>query len=603
MLTANELRQKYLAFFKSKGHVIIPSASLIPENDPSSLFTTAGMQPLVPFLMGEKHPAGNRIVDVQKCIRTGDIEDVGDNRHNTFFEMLGNWSLGDYFKKEAIEWSWEFLTDPQWLGLDSQRIFVTVFKGEDEIPADEQSLKIWQEVLKKEGITHEIAKNGQVDDTTRIIPLGKDDNFWIAGASGPCGADTEMFYDTNPQAGALNDSFENLVNSGRLMEIWNDVFMEFNKSADGKVTKLSQQNVDTGMGLERTITVLNGFSNVFQTELFTPLFKKIEHLSQKKYADNELAFRIIADHIKAATMILGDEKGITPSNVGAGYVLRRLIRRAVRYGKQLEIKDVFTFKIAELAIDMYKDAYPEIKKNKEFVINQLTLEEEKFLKTIEQGLKEMEKMSAKKKISGQEAFILFSTYGFPLEMTQEIAKEKGYEIDEEEFKTEFVKHQELSRTASAGMFKGGLADTSEQTTKLHTAAHLMLAALRQVLGPDVFQKGSNITAERLRFDFSYGQKMTPEQIKQVEDIVNEQISKKIAVTSEEMVTDEAINQGAMGVFGHKYGDKVKVYSVGDFSKEICGGPHVDNVGTLGHFKIQKEESSSAGVRRIKAILE
>lgn len=602
MLTPKELRQKYLDFFKSKGHAIIPSASLIPENDPSSLFTTAGMQPLVPFLMGEKHPAGKRIVDVQKCIRTGDIDEVGDNRHLTFFEMLGNWSLGDYFKEDAIKWSWEFLTDSKWLGLDPQRIFITVFKGEDKIPEDKDSIKVWQNIFEKEGITHEIAKNSQVDDTIRIIPLGKDDNFWIAGSAGPCGADTEMFYDTNPQAGALDDTFENLVNSGRLIEIWNDVFMEFNKHADGKVEKLAQQNVDTGMGLERTITVLNGFEDVFQTELFVPLLEKIEKLSGKKYADNERAFRIIADHIKAATMILGDEKGIMPSNVGAGYVLRRLIRRAVRYGKLLGIKEVFTFKIAELVIEMYKDTYPEVKKNKEFVINQLVLEEEKFGKTLETGLKELEKMAAKKKISGQDAFILFSTYGFPLEMTEEIATEKGYEIDEEEFKAEFANHQELSRTASAGMFKGGLADTSEQTTKLHTAAHLMLAALRQVLGPDVYQKGSNITADRLRFDFSYGQKMTPEQIKKVEDIVNEQISKKIAVISEEMPTDEAVKQGAMGVFGHKYGDKVKVYTVGNFSKEICGGPHVSNTGELGHFKIQKEESSSAGVRRIKAIL-
>jgi alanyl-tRNA synthetase len=603
MLTANELRQKYLEFFKSKGHTILPSASLIPENDPSSLFTSAGMQPLIPYLVGEKHPAGQRLVNVQKCIRTGDIDDVGDNRHCTFFEMLGNWSLGDYFKEDSIKWSWEFLTDRKWLGLDPQKIFVTVFKGEDGIPTDNDSLKIWQEIFKKQGITYEIANNGKVNDTTRIIPLGKEDNFWIAGSAGPCGADTEIFYDTNPQAGALNDTFENLVKTGRLIEIWNNVFMEFNKSADGKITKLSQQNVDTGMGLERTITVLNGFENVFQTELFVPLLDKIGKLSNKKYADNEQAFRIIADHIKAATMILGDEKGIMPSNVGAGYVLRRLIRRAVRYGKLLGIKDIFTFKIAELTINIYQDIYPEVKKNKEFVINQLILEEEKFLKTIEQGLKEIEKMSAKKKISGQTAFVLFSTYGFPLEMTQEIAKEKGYEIDQDEFKAEFAKHQELSRTSSAGMFKGGLADTSEQTTKLHTAAHLMLAALRQVLGPDVYQKGSNITAERLRFDFSYGQKLTPEQIKQVETIVNAKIREKIPIVSQEMPTDQAIKEGAMGVFGHKYGEVVKVYSIGDFSKEICGGPHVANTGDLGHFKIQKEESSSSGVRRIKAILD
>ncbi len=655
MLTAKELRKKYIEFFKLKGHAQIPSASLIPENDPSSLFTTAGMQPLVPFLMGEKHPAGKRIVDVQKCIRTADIDEVGDNRHLTFFEMLGNWSLGDYFKKEAIEWSWEFLTDPKWLGLDPQRLFVTVFKGEDEIPKDQNSIKIWRNVFKKEGITHEIAQNSQIDDTTRIIPLGKDDNFWIAGAAGPCGADTEMFYDANPQAGALNDSFENLVNSGRLIEIWNDVFMEFNKSADNKVTKLSQQNVDTGMGLERTITVLNNYENVFQTELFIPLFKKLETLSNKKYADNERAFKIIADHIKAATMILGDEKGITPSNVGAGYVLRRLIRRAVRYGKQLGISDVFTFKVAELVIKMYQDTYPEVKKNKEFVINQLVLEEEKFAKALQDGFKKAEKILASKipidnekfnkimqtankgeilglalkdlrenkdtkaylefnvsltqkelrraTITGKEAFDLYQSFGFPRDLMIELAQAKNLFVDTVGFREEMKKHQNLSRTASAGMFKGGLADTSEETTKLHTAAHLMLAALRQVLGPDVYQKGSNITPERLRFDFNYGQKMTLEQIKKVEDIVNEQISKKIAVTSQEIPTDEAIKAGAMGVFGHKYGDKVKVYTIDDFSKEICGGPHVDNTRELGHFKIIKEESSSAGIRRIKAILE
>jgi alanyl-tRNA synthetase len=632
MLKASELRQKYLEFFKSKGHTIIPSASLIPENDPSSLFTTAGMQPLVPFLMGEKHPAGNRIVDVQKCIRTGDIEDVGDNRHLTFFEMLGNWSLGDYFKKEAIEWSWEFLTDKKWLGLDPNRIYVTVFKGEDEIPRDEEAIGAWEQALKNSGISNGIADDDQmIKPGIRIIPLGKDDNFWIAGSAGPCGGDTEMFYDTRPEEGEITARFTDLVNNFRLIEIWNDVFMEFNKHADGKLEKLAQQNVDTGMGLERTITVLNGYTNVFDTELFTPLIAKIEELSGKKYKDNEKAFRIVSDHIKAAAMILGDEKGITPSNVGGGYVLRRLIRRAVDYGKELGINEVFTFKIAEIVIDMYRDTYPEVKKNKEFIINQLIMEEDKLKKSISVGEKEASKLIEKKfsdflekegksgmiaqdiipgkkvniahpLITGHEAFILYSTFGIPIRMIRELAKKKGFIIDEESFQEELKKHQDLSRTASAGMFKGGLADTSEETTKLHTAAHLMLAALRQVLGPDVFQKGSNITADRLRFDFSYGQKMTPEQLQKVEDIVNDQIIKKIAVISEEMPTDEAVKQGAMGVFGHKYGDKVKVYTIGDFSKEICGGPHVTNTGDLVHFKIQKEESSSAGVRRIKAIL-
>ncbi len=603
-MKANELRKKYLEFFKSKGHAIIPSASLIPENDPSVLFTTAGMHPLVPYLMGESHPGGKKVANIQKCIRTSDIDEVGDNRHLTFFEMMGNWSFGDYFKKEAIEWSWEFLTDSKWLGLEPQRIYVTVFKGEEGIPKDDKSAEIWQAIFKKEGITHEIAKNEKVNDTTRIIPLGKEDNFWIAGATGPCGADTEMFYDTDPQQGALNGKFNDLVKSGRLIEIWNDVFMEFDKNAEGKYVPLKQQNVDTGMGLERTITVLNGFDNVFQTEFFQPLFKEIEKLSGKKYSEEEntKSFRIIADHIKTATFILGDHKGITPSNVDRGYVLRRLIRRAVRYGKLLGIKDSFTFKIAEIVIKMDQDTYSELKENKEFIINQLILEEEKFEKTINNGLKEFEKMSRDKKISGKEAFILFSTYGFPFEMTKEIALEKDFKINEEEFDAEFKKHQELSRTASAGMFKGGLADTSDETKKLHTAAHLMLAALRQVLGPDVYQKGSNITAERLRFDFSYDKKMTQEQIKKVEDIVNDKIREKLPVKCVEMDIEKARDEGAMGVFGHKYGDKVKVYSIANFSKEICGGPHTDNTAELGNFIIQKEESSSAGVRRIKAVL-
>jgi len=655
MLTAKELRQKYLEFFKSKGHTIIPSASLIPENDPSVLFTTAGMHPLVPYLMGEKHPGGKKVVNIQKCIRTSDIEEVGDNRHLTFFEMMGNWSFGDYFKKEAIEWSWEFLTDNKWLSLDPQRIYVTVFKGEEGIPKDDESLKIWQNIFKKEKLTHEISKNEQVDDTTRIILLGKEDNFWIAGPTGPCGADTEMFYDTNPQAGAISDKFNNLVKSGRLIEIWNDVFMEFNKTADDKYEPLKQKNVDTGMGIERTIAVLNGFDNLFETELFTPLFQKIDELSHKKYKGNEKAFRIISDHLKAATMILGDSKGITPSNTDKGYVLRRLIRRAIRYGKRLGMESTFTFKIAEIIIAIYKDIYPEVKTNKNFIINQLILEEEKFAKALIDGLKKAKRILDSKisipaekfnkimqtpnkgeilgqtlkdlrenkdtkayskfnlplsqkeiknaTITGKEAFDLYQSFGFPRDMMIELAQEKNLFVDTVEFREELKKHQELSRAGSEGKFKGGLADTSEQATKLHTAAHLMLAALRQVLGPAVVQKGSNITPERLRFDFNYDKKMTPEQLKQVADLVNEQIAKKIPVLSQEMSLDEAKKQGAMGVFEHKYGNKVKVYTIADFSKEICGGPHAQNTGELGHFKILKEESSGAGIRRIKAILE
>ncbi|MCX6745457.1 MAG: alanine--tRNA ligase-related protein [Candidatus Parcubacteria bacterium] len=655
MLTAKELRQKYLDFFISKGHKVIPSASLIPENDPTVLFTTAGMHPLVPYLLGEKHPGGKRVANVQKCIRTSDIDEVGDNRHLTFFEMMGNWSFGDYFKKEAIEWSWEFLTDKKWLNLDPNRIYITVFKGEDGIPRDEESIKIWQEVLKKSGLENGLAGDNQkIDKKTRIIPLGKEDNFWIAGATGPCGGDTEMFYDTRPQEGKLTGKFSDLVDNSRLIEIWNDVFMEFNKTAEGLYEPLKQKNVDTGMGVERTITVLNGFDNVFQTELFTPILNKIEELSGKSYKDNERAFRIIADHIKAATMIMGDNKNLIPSNVDRGYVLRRLIRRAVRYGKQLGINTTFTFKVAEVVIDIYEDVYPEVKKNKEFIINQLILEEDKFAKTLIDGIKKAKKIldtktsiSSKKfnkimqtqnkgeilgqtlkdirenkdtkaylkfgvpltqeeikkaTITGKEAFDLYQSFGFPRDMMIELAQEKNLFVDTVEFREELKKHQELSRKGASKKFKGGLAEVTEQTAKLHTATHLLLAALRQILGSEVQQKGSNITAERLRFDFNYDQKLTPEQIKEVEDLVNAKIKENLPVSWQEMSVDDAKKQGAIGVFEHKYGEKVKVYIIGDFSKEICGGPHAKNTNELGNFKIQKEESSSAGIRRIKAIL-
>jgi len=649
MLTANELRKKYLEFFKEKGHAVIPSASLIPENDPSSLFTTAGMQPLIPYLMGEKHPSGKRLVDVQKCIRTSDIDDVGDNRHLTFFEMLGNWSLGDYFKEDAIKWSWEFLTDPKWLDLDPKRIYVTVFKGEKGIPKDEEGIKIWQEIFKKSGITSGVSKNGEIKNGIRIIPLGKDDNFWIAGETGPCGSDTEIFYDTRPEEGAIEGEFSGLINSFRLMEIWNNVFMEYERSVwdpikiNGRIhyqaekyDKLLQQNVDTGMGLERTITILNGFNNVFETELFTPLFEKIESLTRKPtdskkdfyesgkaYEKNKEIFRIIADHVKAATMILGDDKAITPSNVGAGYVLRRLIRRAIRYSKKIGITHThFTSEIADVAIKMYQDVYSEVLKNKKFIIEQLIIEEEKFRLTLEKGLKEINKLFDKYtgerkefQLEAKVLFDLYQTYGFPVELSfEEINKkriENGGKIIPKDvegnflklFHDELKKHQDLSRTASAGMFKGGLADVGEQTTKYHTATHLLLAALREIIGPETYQKGSNITAERLRFDFNSPQKLTPEQIKQVEDLVNKKIQEKIPVELIEMPKAEALKIAKVSFDPAKYGDVVKVYKIGDYSIELCGGPHVGNTGDLGHFKIAKEEASSAGIRRIKAILE
>ena len=600
-MTTKELKEKYLRFFEEKGHKIISGASLIPENDPTALFISAGMHPLVPYLLGEKHPAGNKLVNVQKCIRTSDIDEVGDDVHLTFFEMLGNWSLGTpstgsgqgYWKEDAIKMSWEFLTDKKWLGLDKNKISVSVFAGDSEnkIPEDEESAKIWQSVG--------IPKN-------RIYFFGREDNWWgPAGKTGPCGPCTEMFYWTGkgePPDLVTSDNKEGWV------EIWNDVFMEYNKTTNGKYESLKQKNVDTGMGVERTVAVLNGKESVFDIELLKAIVEAIKKLA-KIY--DERSARIIADHLRAATFIMGDEKGIAPSNVEQGYVLRRLIRRAIRYGKKLGIDKPFTHEIGRVVIELMGDEYPELNKNKDFIMEQLVQEEERFNKTLEKGLKEFEKLS-NKDISGYDAFILFSTYGFPLEITKELAQEKGLKVDEEGFEEEFEKHQELSRTATAGKFKSGLADHSEEVTKLHAATHLLLAALRKVLGEHVYQKGSNITAERLRLDFSHSEKMTPEQLTKVEDIVNEQIKKDSLVSCCEMSLEEAKKMGAMGVFESKYRDKVKVYTIGGdpsigsgpaFSREICGGPHVKSTGELGHFKILKEESSSAGVRRIKAILE
>ena len=617
-MTAKELRQKYLRFFESKGHTIIPSASLIPrETDASTLFTTAGMHPLVPYLLGEQHIGGKRAANVQKCVRTGDIDEVGDNRHLTLFEMMGNWSFGDYFKKEAIEWSFEFLTGKEWLGLDKNRLYVTVFKGDYSakggVPRDDEAIRIWQNVFEENKVRAVIADaTGIIEKDTRIIPLGLEDNFWIAGETGPCGGDTEMFYDTRPEEGKINGTFSELVSSGRLIEIWNDVFMEYErvqtKSDLGQVVyeyrKLKQKNVDTGMGVERTLAILNGKENVFETELFLPIFKRITEISRKNYnKDTEKAFRIIADHIKASTFMIAE--GGVPLNVGRGYVLRRLIRRAVRYGKLIGIESEFTIDIARVVVEIYSDFYSELERNRIKIFEELRKEENKFRETLDKGLREFNKLES---ISGKDAFVLYATYGFPFEITKELAHEKGIEINEKEFYDELERHQELSRTASAGMFKGGLQDTSEKTKKLHTAAHLMLAALRSVLGEHVVQKGSNITPERLRFDFSHPEKMTPEQIKKVEEMVNLAIEARLDVIREEIMLEEARKRNAMGVFDSKYGEMVSVYSIVNdkaklVSREICGGPHVKNTGELGHFKITKEESSSSGVRRIKAMLE
>ncbi|PIT88751.1 MAG: alanine--tRNA ligase [Candidatus Magasanikbacteria bacterium CG10_big_fil_rev_8_21_14_0_10_36_32] len=616
MITSEQLRQKYLEFFKNEKHATVPSASLIPENDPTVLFTTAGMHPLVPYLLGEKHPAGKRLVSVQKCVRTGDIDEVGDNRHLTFFEMLGNWSLGDYFKKEAIEWSWEFLTSSEYLGLDAKKLAVSAFDGDKTAPRDEESAKIWKSLGLSEN---------------KIVYLPKENNWWgPAGQTGPCGPDTEIFY-WRGENEFPSESSNPKDDEDNWLEIWNDVFMQYNKTADGKYEPLKQTNVDTGMGLERTLVSLNGFVDVFQTDTLKPLIEKIEEISGYSYAvDKNItrSMRIIADHLRTATMIMSDDHGVAPSNVDQGYVVRRLIRRAVRHGRLLGIKENFCDKIAERVIQMLSDVYPELIRNKAFVLNETAKEESKFRNTIEQGLKEFEKLldgfrqafektgMLIKQISGKQAFKLYDTYGFPLEMTQELAVENNLEVDAISFEDAFKKHQELSRVGAEQKFKGGLADTGEMSVKYHTTTHLLHAALKKVLGSHVEQRGSNITAERLRFDFSHPEKMSETQKEEVSNLVNYAIEHNYPVTFEETTVAEARKRGATGLFEDKYGNLIKVYSVGDplsepdahinsltFSKEICGGPHMDRTELLGKFRIIKEEAVSSGVRRIKAILE
>jgi len=593
-LRANELRSLYLKFFKEKGHAVIPSASIIPENDPTVLFTTAGMHPLVPYLLGAKHPEGKRLTNVQKCIRTGDIEEVGNDTHCTFFEMLGNWSLGDYFKEEAIKWSWEFLTSEKWLGIPKEKLYVTVFEGDEDAPRDMESYEHWRGL-------------GVAEDHIFFLP--KEHNWWgPAGLTGPCGPDTEMFIDTGKEKCSKDCS--PACSCGKYVEIWNDVFMEYNKTADGKFEPLSQKNVDTGMGLDRTIAVLQGVDSVYDTDLYQGIMDKISELAQFEYRKDQettRSYRIVADHIRTATFILGDEKAISPSNVDQGYVLRRLIRRAIRFSLKIGIPEGMLAKVAEAVVDQYKDAYPELSKNKATIIEELRLEEERFQRTIKQGLREFDKLINRlkgddKTISGEKAFRLYDTFGFPIEFTQELAEEKGYQVDIEGFEQSFKKHQEKSKAGASQKFKGGLADNTEETAKLHTATHLLQAALRQVLGDEVTQRGSNITAERLRFDFTFSRKVTREELDKVESLVNEVIEKDYEVICQEMSIEEAKKSGALGFFDSKYGNRVKVYSIGDFSKELCGGPHVSHTGQLGKFKIKKEESSSAGVRRIRAVL-
>lgn len=584
-MKAIEIRNKYLNFFKNHEHSVIPSAPLIPENDPSVLFTTAGMQPLVPYLLGEKHPEGKRLTDYQKCVRTNDIEEVGDNRHLTYFEMLGNWSLGDYFKEEAISMSFEFLTKE--LGIPVDKISVTCFAGDEDAPRDEVTAECWR----KAGIPDE-----------RIYFYGKDDNWWIAGEEGPCGPDTEMFYDTGKEP--CSKDCQPSCDCGKYVEIWNNVFMEYYKSKDGTYSKLKQQNVDTGMGLERITFLLQGKTTPFDTEIFAPIMEKLESLQK---IDDIKSRRIIAEHLRSSMMIISD--GGRPSNIDRGYILRRLIRRMTRHLNKLQISLDELGCLIDLDIEILKEMYPDLDKNKE-IIKQVILEEkDKFVKTLSHGEREFEKAIQKLKqenkdiVDGQTIFKLYETYGFPPEITADLAEEQGFKIDMTEFDKLFKEHQDKSRMGSEQKFKGGLADQNEQTIKYHTATHLLHKALQIVLGEHAKQKGSNITTERLRFDFSHPEKMTKEQLKEVEDIVNEQIKRDLPVTCEEMTVEEAKNSGATGLFENKYGDKVKVYTIGDFSKEICGGPHVKHTGELGKFKILKEESSSAGVRRIKAILE
>lgn len=599
-MTANDLRSIYIEFFKSKNHAEISGQSLIPENDPSVLFTTAGMHPLVPYLLGEKHPAGTRLTDYQKCIRTGDIDEVGDPSHLTCFEMLGNWSLGDYFKKESIAFSYEFLTSPQWLALDPRKISVTVFAGDENAPRDEEAATFWKE-------------NGMPEDKIAYLPAS--DNWWAAGPTGPCGPDTEIFYwvgEGLPPAGSNKGT-----DSANWMEIWNNVFMQYNRVDEKTLVPLPKQNVDTGMGLERTNCILQGKTSVYLTEVFQPIIKTIEGLSGYTYGtddEKDKSVRIIADHSRSSVFILGDQKGVTPDRVGAGYVLRRLIRRAVRHGMKLGIEKDFMAEVAATVIENFKNAYPELEENKEKVFRELTAEEAKFRTTLKKGEAEFQKLlpnlmkNPKKIISGKVAYNLYETYGYPLELTQELGAENGFTVDVEGFKEAERKHQEASKTAEAGAAKGGLAEQSDVTTKYHTATHLLQQALVNVLGNQVAQKGSNINNERMRFDFTFERPMTKEEIAQVEAIVNEKINEDLPVTMQVMPLDAAKASGARALFTNKYGEDVKVYTIGKdaekdwFSKEVCGGPHVQHTAQIGKFKIEKEQSSSAGVRRIRATI-
>lgn len=596
-MTAQELRTMYLNFFRERGHREIPSASLLPENDPTVLFTMAGMHPLVPYLLGEKHPLGRRLTDVQKCVRTCDIDEVGDDVHLIFFEMLGNWSLGDYSKEESVSMSFEFLT--QCLHIPPERLAVTVFAGDAGMPRDQETERLW----KSHGLTNE-----------QIFPYGREENWWgPVGRTGPCGPDTEIFYDYGkPKCG---ESCGPACHCGKYVEIWNNVFLQFNQEEDGRFTELKQKNVDTGMGLERVLTILNGKTNVYETELFGPLMERLEALSESRGKHiPQRDRRIIAEHVRAVTFILGDPKRIAPSNTEQGYILRRLIRRVIRLFQKAGIESDCLCSLSDIIIGQYRGVYPELGENRDFILEELRKEHALFSRTLEEGLRKanryLDSLGADPTggrigtmLSGELAFKLYDTYGFPIEFTAELARERGFSVDEEGFRQKFEEHQEKSRKASAGKFAGGLAEHSAETARLHTATHLLGAALRKVLGEEVPQRGSNITAQRLRFDFSFARKVTKEELARVEAIVNQAISRKIDVVMEEMSPQEAWRTGAVGVFSEKYGDLIKVYAIPGYSREICGGPHAGNTGELGRFRILKEEASSAGVRRIKAVLE
>ena len=589
-MKARELKDKFINFFVSQQHVEIPSARLIPENDPTTLFISAGMHPLVPFLLGEPHPLGKRLTDVQKCVRTGDIDDVGDGYHHTFFEMLGNWSLGDYFKKDMIPWSYKLLT--QELNINPEHLHVTCFVGDADAPQDTESYDLWR----SQGISED-----------RIHYLPKKDNWWgPAGSVGPCGPDTEMFIDTNPDAGEID--FIVGCKQGRIIEIWNDVFMQYYKDADGKFSEMKQKNVDTGMGVERTTAILSGFSDNYLSHIWQPIIQKIEEISDKKYSEYTKSIRIIADHIRSAVFIIAD--GVEPSNKEAGYVLRRLIRRSIRQGKILGIETNFISQIADVVLDnqdRFAGIYPELDQNRDKIISILDAEENKFRKTLNNGLREINKLIERNKsVSGKEAFTLYESFGFPVEMIQEELEKNNLSLDLAEFDQAKEEHQKLSQTLSAGKFKSGLADNSEIITKYHTTTHLLHTALRKILGDHVQQSGSNITADRLRFDFSHSDKLTSDQLKSVEDLVNQQIKSSLVVTKETMPFTQAQKEGAIAFFGNKYPEIVSVYTIGPkdsyFSKEVCTGPHINNTNELGSFEITKEESAGSGKRRIYAVL-